>query len=113
NVSARAQSAAQVTKARILLDQGSFAAAAAQVAAVTTAYQYVLTFSNASGLNGNWNLNSSQSLYTLSDSVDAAGRIANAIPFVSAPDVRVPRANPNKTGVDGLTPLFTQSIWAN
>jgi hypothetical protein len=39
--------------------------------------------------------------------------VRNALPFVSLRDPRVPSANPNRRGVDGVTPLFTQSIWAN
>lgn len=107
------RNAALVTKARILVDLGQFANASVLAAQVPTNYQYTLTFSTASGLNGNWSLNTSQSAYSVSDSVDASGLLKNAIPFVSAKDVRVPTTNTNKTGIDGTTPLFTTSIWAN
>lgn len=107
------RNAALVTKARILVDLGQFSNASVLAAQVPTSYQYTLTFSTNSGLNGNWSLNTSQSAYTVSDSVDASGLVKNAIPFVSAKDVRVPTTNANKTGIDGTTPLFTTSIWAN
>jgi hypothetical protein len=111
--SVKIRNAALITKARILVDLGQFANAATLSAQVPTNYQYTLTFSTASGLNGNWSLNTSQNAYSVSDSLDASGVLKNAIPFVSAKDVRVPTANANKTGIDGTTPLFTTSIWAN
>jgi hypothetical protein len=111
--SARVRPAVLVAKARALVNLAKFSEAAALVGPVATTYQYVLTFSTASGLNGNWNVNSSLTQYTLSDSTDAAGQLRNALPFVSARDPRVPSANPNRRGVDGVTPLITQSIWNN
>jgi len=111
--SVKIRNAALVTKARIFVDLGQFSNASVLAAQVPTSYQYTLTFSTASGLNGNWSLNTSQSAYSVSDSVDASGLLKNATPFVSAKDVRVPTTNANKTGIDGTTPLFTTSIWAN
>lgn len=104
--------AATVAEARVMVDLGQATAAAALAPSVPTAFQYTLTFSTGSGVNGNWTLNASQLAYTVSDSVDATGVVKNAIPFVSAKDSRVPTANANKMGVDGVTQLFTQSIWA-
>ena len=111
--SVRVRPAVFIAKARALVNLGKVSEAAALVATVTTTYQYVLTFSTASGLNGNWNVNSNLTQYTLSDSTDGAGVVRNAVPFVSARDPRVPNTNPNRRGVDGVTPLFTQSIWTN
>jgi hypothetical protein len=113
SASARVRPAILVAKARALVNLAKIAEAAALVGPVATGYQYVLTFSTASGLNGNWNVNSSLTQYTLSDSTDSAGQVRNALPFVSARDPRVPSANPNRRGIDGVTPLFTQSIWNN
>jgi hypothetical protein len=113
SASVRVRPAVLVAKARALVNLAKVSEAAALVAAVATGYQYVLTFSTASGLNGNWNVNSNLTQYTLSDSTDGTGLVRNALPFVSARDPRVPSANPNRRGVDGVTPLFTQSIWAN
>jgi hypothetical protein len=111
--SVRVRPAVLVAKARALVNLGKVADAAALLATVSTSYQYVLTFSTGSGLNGNWLVNSSLTQYTVSDSTDATGQVRNALPFVSARDPRVPSANPNRRGTDGATPLFTQSIWAN
>jgi starch-binding outer membrane protein, SusD/RagB family len=106
------RNAVMVAKARVLVDLGQFGAAAALTPVVPTNFQYTLTFSTGSGVNGNWNLNASQLAYSVSDSVDPTGVVKNAIPFVSAKDPRVPTANANKLGIDGVTPMFTQSIWA-
>jgi hypothetical protein len=111
--SVKIRNAALVTKARILVDLGQFGNATVLAAQVPTSYQYTLTFSTGSGLNGNWSLNTSQAAYSVSDSVDATGVVKNALPFVAGKDVRVPTTNANKTGIDGTTPLFTTSIWAN
>ncbi len=114
--------AALIVKARILVDQGNFAAAAALVptTAVPTTFQYVLTTSTASNSddNGIWGLNWSSSRVTVSDSVISyQGKTyttLNAIPFVSANDPRVPvitGASQKLVAEDGLTPLFLQNIW--
>ncbi len=104
-----------VAKARTLINTGQFAAAAALVPAsvVPTSYQYIITFSTASTSDDNslWSLNVSAGRYTLADSVDPAGVIKNAVPFVSAKDPRVPSTNPNKKGFDGNTALINQAIW--
>jgi starch-binding outer membrane protein, SusD/RagB family len=113
NTGTRVRPAAFVARGRLLVDLGKFSDAATAVASVTTAYQYSLTFSTQSGLNGNWNLNTNQTVYTLGDSTDASGVLTNALPFASAKDSRVPSANPNKRGADGNTSLITQSIWTN
>lgn len=109
----RVRPAVLVAKARALVNLAKFADAAALVGPVTTAYQYTYTFSTNGGLNGNWNLNTNLTQYTLSDSADATGVVKNAIPFVSAKDPRVTNANPNRRGADGVTPLITVSVWAN
>jgi hypothetical protein len=114
--------AALITKARILVDMGNFAAAAALVptSAVPTTFQYLLTTStsNNSDDNGIWSLNWSSSRVTVSDSVInyQGSRVItqNAIPFVSANDPRVPvitGASQRLVAEDGLTPLFLQNIW--
>jgi hypothetical protein len=113
NSSARVRPAVLVARARVLIDQGKFSDAATAVSSVLTSFQYVLTFSTQSGLNGNWNVNANQATYTLGDSTDASGVLKNSMPFMSAKDVRVPNANANKRGTDGSTQLFTQSIWTN
>ena len=91
-ISTSVRQAAQVLRARIAVDQGQFAQAAAFVPASTvpTNFQYLLTFDQTSGDNQIWSLNISQGRYTVSDSADAGGVIKNALPFASANDPRVP-----------------------
>src|SRR4029079_10393399 len=104
--------AALIGKARVLVDQGKFAEAAALVSssAVPTSYQYLLSFAQTSGDNQIWSLNTNQGRYTVADSFDASGVIKNAIPFLSAKDPRVPVADPKKKGFDGQTNLFNFNI---
>ncbi|MDB4874578.1 MAG: hypothetical protein JWM41_1024 [Gemmatimonadetes bacterium] len=108
--------AALVARARVLVDMGQFAQAAAlvPVSAVPTSFQYLLTFDQTSGDNNIWSLNNSIGRYSVSDSVDAGGVLANALPFASANDPRVPVIkSPSVKPVDGTTPLFIQTLWAN
>jgi hypothetical protein len=119
--------ASLIVKARLLVDKGQFAAAAALVPAATvpTTYQYLFTTSSASNSddNGIWNLNNSVSRVTVGDSAivyqGKKFQTLNAIPFASANDPRVPviRGQDNKptpiVAEDGLTPLFLQQIWKN
>ena len=117
------KNAALVAKARVLVDQKQYATAAALVptTAVSTDYQYILTFSQATADNGTWTFNNSQARYTVGDSFDIVNGqpnvIRNALPFVSAADPRVPtRAGtsftPQVKPFDTSTPLFLQQIWA-
>jgi hypothetical protein len=101
-----------VAKARVLIDQGQFAQAAALVptSAVPTNYQYLLSFAQTSGDNQIWSLNTNQGRYTVADSFDASGVIKNALPFISAKDPRVPVADAKKKGFDGQTNLFNFAI---
>lgn len=118
--------AALITKARILVDQGRYAAAAALVPAATipSTYQYVWTTSTASNSDdlGIWILNNSVARVTVSDSFDivngAVNVIRNALPFASANDPRVPvksgnNVTPKVVAEDGTTPQFVQQIWPN
>ena len=103
-----------VLRARVLVDQGQFAQAAALVptSAVPTSAAYLLTFDQTTGDNQLWSLNISQGRYTVGDSVDATGVVKNALPFASAGDPRVPVTNTKKVGFDGTTGLFDQQISA-
>jgi starch-binding outer membrane protein, SusD/RagB family len=122
--SAFIKQAALITKARILVDQGQFAAAAALVptSAVPTTYQYLFTTSTASNAedNGIWTLNNSVSRISVGDSIVSyqgqTFRTLNAIPFASANDPRVPvvtGASLKIAAEDGLTPLNVQQLWKN
>jgi len=105
-----------VTKARLLIDQGKFAEAAAAVAAVPTNYRWYATYSLTTSDNPVWSFNSSQKRWVVGDSFDATGVIKNALPFASAKDPRVPvtgsSANSTlKLAFDNLTNFVSQSIW--
>lgn len=114
--------AISILKARILVDKGNFAAAAAlvPVATVPTNYQYLFTTSTGTngGLedNGIWSVQFSTHRMTVSDSFDLINgqynQIKNAIPFASLNDPRVPVIKTNPTQAeDGLTPMYQQQIW--
>jgi hypothetical protein len=116
------RNAALITKARILVDKGQFAAAAALVpsSAVPSTYQYLwITQAGSNGDDlGIWSLNNSVARITVGDSaVEYQGKsytIANAIPFASLNDPRVPVVSGLSLKLapeDGLTPLFIQQIW--
>jgi hypothetical protein len=117
SVAPRARQAALVAKAMALADLGKFSDAAALVptSAVPTSFSYAMTFSQPTQSNEIWSLNASQSSarYAVGDSFDIiAGKvnqIANAIPFASAKDPRVPISggssdNVSKPGIDKATP---------
>jgi starch-binding outer membrane protein, SusD/RagB family len=120
-VSAHVRRAARVVKARLLVNKGRFADAAALVptSLVQSAFQYMWTTSTASTADdlGIWTVNNSVARITVSDSFDIAnGRvniIGNAIPFVSAKDPRVPVILAPTPAEDGVTPLYIQQIWRN
>jgi hypothetical protein len=112
-----ANRAARIFKARVLIDQGKFAEAAAIASstAVPTTYQYLMTFSSASGTNGMWTLNNSTARISVADSFDIiSGQpnvIKNALPFASSRDPRVPvqngdSASPKVLAEDGVTKPF-------
>jgi hypothetical protein len=115
--------AALVMKGRILVNLGQFAAAAAVVAPVPTAYQYTVTFSaTGGGGNGVWSLVNSTARVTVSDSVDiingARTTVPNALPFVSAHDPRVPTvsgdsSSPRINAEDVQTPTFLNLLVKN
>ncbi|MEP6494088.1 MAG: hypothetical protein ABJF01_15500 [bacterium] len=99
-----------ITKGRLQVDLGQYAAAAATVGPVPVAYQYAAAFSQTTNDNGWWIMTTSTKRYSVGDSADATGTIKNALPFVSAKDPRVPTTR-NGTGFDSTTPYFGQGIW--
>lgn len=122
-VSTDVRRASLLTKARILVDKGQYAAAAAlvPVSVIPNNYQY-LFITQASTNNDNlgiWTLNNSIARMTVGDSiVNYLGKqffIGNVIPFATLNDPRVPILKgtdaklPAEDG--GLTPLFIQQIW--
>jgi len=117
-----ARRAAQIFKARVLVMQGKFALAAAQVtvANVPTTYQYDMVFSATGGTNGLWTVANSIARITVADSFDIVNLlpnlIVNALPFASANDPRVPVLSgnvtvPKVTAEDQSTPMFLSQLW--
>ena len=108
-----------VTKARVLLNLARWNDAASSItpAQVPTTYQHVATFSLTTGSNQIWSLNTSAKRWTVGDSMDASGRIVNAIPFASAKDPRIPvtgttlGTSPAGRGFDTQTNFVYQTIW--
>jgi starch-binding outer membrane protein, SusD/RagB family len=112
-----------VMKARILVDKGQYAAAAAITGPVPTSFQYTMTFSaTGGGSNGVWSLVNSIARVTVGDSVDiingAPTVIKNALPFASANDPRVPtisglKSSPVVGAEDQQTPTFLALLYKN
>ena len=120
----RVGSALRVIKARALLGNAQYDAAAAAVAPVLTPFAYQHTYLAASGSNAIWGQGLSGRRYLVGDSIEGNARnilVRNAIPFFSARDPRVP-ANftiaPRPGGLadttksqDGLTLSRTTPLW--
>jgi hypothetical protein len=114
---------ALIVKGRLLVAKGQFAQAATVVGPVSTAYQYVVTYSaTGGGSNGVWSLVNSTARVTVGDSVDvvngASTVIKNALPFVSANDPRVPtisgaKSSPIVGAEDQATPVFLALNYKN
>lgn len=114
--------AARLGKARALLGVNKVAEAGALVTAalVPTIYSYDITFSLTGGSNAIWGQGASSRRYTVSDSLEGNARdlrIANAIPFFSAQDPRVPvkytvsaKGDTTKSQ-DGFTFSRTTTLW--
>lgn len=116
--------AARIGKARALLGLGSSAqriAAGVLVANIPTTYSYSVTYATTSGDLTLWAQPASARRYSVGDSVEGNARnllVANAIPFFSAADPRVPArytvsANGRDTtrSQDGLTFSRTTTLW--
>jgi hypothetical protein len=106
----------QISRARVFVNRGDFAAAAAAVAGIPTAYRYIQTHSLTTTDVAAWSLNNSQRRWVVGDSFDVAGRIQNAIPFASAGDPRVPVegtsvSSPLSRAFDNSTWFVRQIIW--
>ena len=108
------KNAVLIAKARAQVQLGQYAAAASTVAGVPTSYQYLITFSINTQDNEWWQMQPATRRYTVGDSVDAAGRILNAIPFAESQDPRVPLNTAVKAGTkafDGTTPYVETTLW--
>ncbi len=107
----------RVVRARVALALGDFAAAGTLVAGLPTAFSYVHTFSLTTSDNTLWGQGLSSRRYSVGDSVEGNARnipVANAIPFASARDPRLPVTIPTSgsiNGQDGQTFARTTAMW--
>jgi starch-binding outer membrane protein, SusD/RagB family len=99
---------ASVVKARALLNLNDYAAAAAAVATVPTAYKFNITHSSNANSNQIWSLNTSARRYVQSDTEGV-----NGLPFRTANDPRVKTSRPTATptGFDTFTPFIANNNW--
>lgn len=107
-----------ITKGRILINLGRFADVTAVVSPVPTNYRFNATFAVTSGDNALWSINTNQKRFVVGDSIDPAGRILNALPFVSSRDPRIPTVgtptgtSPVGRGFDNSTNFVQQNLFA-
>jgi starch-binding outer membrane protein, SusD/RagB family len=110
-----------ITKARALLGLGKYADAATAVAGIPTSYSYDITYALATGDNVLYTQPASSRRYTIGDSLEGRGHnllVANAIPFYTLQDPRVPSkytisAKGDTTlSQDGSIPSRTTTLWA-
>ncbi len=119
NASISIHRAAEIGKARALIDLNQPAAAVPVVADVPTTYTYDITSSLTGGNNGIWSEGASQRRYTVGDSLEGNSHnilVKNAIPFFSAQDPRLPVNYTIKKGdttvaQDGLTLSRTTTLY--
>lgn len=119
--SQRVGNALKVTKARALLGNAQYAAAAAAVAGIPTSFTYQHTYAASSGANAIWGQAASGRRYLVGDSLEGNARnilVKNALPFFSAKDPRVPASYTISTSgkdttksQDGLTFSRTTTLW--
>ena len=105
--------AIQITRARVLINQGQFAAAATAVAGIPTNFRYLQSHSLTTFDVASWSVNNSQRRWVVGDSFDvvnsAVNRILNAIPFASAGDPRVPVQGTSNNS--SLSRAFDNATW--
>lgn len=118
--------AAKIAKARALMGLGgntNYQSASTLVASIPLTHAYNTTFATTSGDNILWNQPNSSARYTVGDSLEGNARnlfVANAIPFFSAQDPRLPVAyTVSGTGgkdtlkaQDGFTYVRKTTLWA-
>ena len=109
--------ASRVVRARVALALADFTTAGSLVAGLPTAFAYQHTFSLTTTTNTVWGQGLSSRRYSVGDSVEGNRRdipVANAIPFASARDPRLPVVTPTTgaiNGQDGLTYTRTTTTW--
>lgn len=108
---------AKVVRARVALALNDFTTAGTMVTGLPTAFAYTHTFSLTTSTNTLWGQGLSARRYSVGDSLEGNKRdilVANAIPFASAKDPRLPVTIPTSgaiNGQDGLTYTRTTGMW--
>ncbi len=109
--------ASRIVRARTALSLNDFATAGSLVAGIPSAFAYVHTFSLATSTNTLWGQGLSSRRYSVGDSIEGNSRnilVANAIPFSSSRDPRLPvtiLTSGAINGQDGLTYARTTTMW--
>ncbi len=107
----------RVVRARTALALNDYTTAGALVTTVPTTFAYQHTFSLATSTNTLWGQGLSSRRYSVGDSIEGNRRdirVANAIPFSSARDPRLPVTIPTTgsvNGQDGLTYTRTTTLY--
>jgi hypothetical protein len=108
---------AKVVRARVALALNDMTTAGSMVAGIPTAFAYQHTFSLSTSSNTLWGQGLSARRYSVGDSLEGNKRdipVANAIPFASAKDPRLPVTIPTSgaiNGQDGQTYTRTTAMW--
>jgi starch-binding outer membrane protein, SusD/RagB family len=117
DASVRVNRASRIARGRVALAQGEFSAAAGFVSGIPSTFAYQHTFSLSTSTNTLWGQGLSARRYSVGDSVEGNNRsilVANAIPFASAGDPRLPvviRTSGAINGQDGQTYARTTTMW--
>jgi hypothetical protein len=108
---------AKVVRARVALALNDMTTAGSMVTGIPTAFAYQHTFSLSTSSNTLWGQGLSARRYSVGDSLEGNKRdipVANAIPFASAKDPRLPVTIPTSgaiNGQDGQTYTRTTGMW--
>jgi len=108
---------AKTVRARVALALGDFTTAGTMVTGLPNGWAYQHTFSLTTSSNTLWGQGLSARRYSVGDSLEGNSRnilVANAIPFSSAKDPRLPVTIPTSgaiNGQDGLTYTRTTAMW--
>ena len=100
----RVRNALAITKGRILMNQGQYAAAATAVAGVPTSHRHFMFHSLTTNTNQIWSLNSSARRYNVGDGEGGVG-----LNFVTPADPRVPVCLPGSAACNALAISATQT----
>ena len=115
--SVKVNQASRVARARVALGLADFTNAGTFVAGIPTTFRYQHTFSLTTGTNTLWGQGLSSRRYSVGDSIEGNARnipVANAIPFASSRDPRLPVTIPTTgafNGQDGQTYTRTTPMW--